>query len=149
MQNIFIEVDPNYQKPSIKICKAVFKEIIKIKNIKSYDVNIIFSSDVLVSDLKKKYFLKDQWTDVIAFPLHNKNENKIEGEIYISMPTAKENAYKFNEPYEKEILRLIIHGTLHLMGFSDSTKSGKEAMRKYEEEYLKKFEWDNLFLNEK
>lgn len=149
MQNIFIEVDLNYQKPSIKICKAVFKEIIKIKNIKNYDVNIIFSSDVLVSDLKKKYFLKDQWTDVIAFPLNNKNENKIEGEIYISMPTAKENAYKFNEPYEKEILRLIIHGTLHLMGFSDSTKSGKETMRNYEEEYLKKFEWDNLFLNEK
>ena len=149
MQNIFIEVDPNYQKPSLKICKAVFKEVIKIKNIKSYDVNIIFTSDVLVSDLKKKYFLKDQWTDVIAFPLNNKNENKIEGEIYISMPTAEENALKFNEPYKKEVLRLIIHGSLHLIGFGDSTKSGKETMRKYEEESLKKFEWDNLFLNEK
>ena len=149
MQKIFIESDPSYQKPSINICTAVFKDVIKIKNIESYNVNIVFASDVLVSDLKKKYFLKNQWTDVIAFPLHNKNENKIEGEIYISMPTAKENAYKFNEPYEKEILRLIIHGTLHLMGFSDSTKSGKETMRKYEEEYLKKFEWDNLFLNEK
>ena len=145
MQNIFIEVDPNYQKPSIKICKAVFKEIIKIKNIKSYDVNIIFSSDVLVSDLKKKYFSKNQWTDVIAFPLHKKNENKIEGEIYISMPTAKENALKFNEPYKKEVLRLIIHGSLHLIGFDDSTKSEKEIMRKYEEEYLKKFKWSDLF----
>lgn len=149
MQNIFIEVDSNYQKLSLKICKAVFKEVIKIKNIKTYDVNIIFTSDVLVSDLKKKYFSKNQWTDVIAFPLHDKNASKIEGEIYISMPTAKENSYKFNEPYEKEILRLIIHGTLHLMGFSDSTKSGKETMSMHEEEYLKKFEWNNLFLNEK
>jgi len=145
MQNIFIEVDPNYQKPSLKICKAVFKEVIKIKNIKSYDVNIIFTSDVLVSDLKKKYFSKNQWTDVIAFPLHNKNASKIEGEIYISMPTAEENALKFNEPYKKEVLRLIIHGSLHLIGFDDSTKSEKKIMRKYEEEYLKKFKWSDLF----
>ena len=149
MQKIFIESDPSYQKPSMNICTEVFKDVIKIKNIESYNVNIVFASDVLVSDLKKKYFLKNQWTDVIVFPLHNKNENKIEGEIYISMPTAEENAYKFNEPYEKEILRLIIHGTLHLMGFSDSTKSGKETMSMHEEEYLKKFEWNNLFLNEK
>ena len=77
MQNIFIEVDSNYQKLSLKICKAVFKEVIKIKNIKTYDVNIIFTSDVLVSDLKKKYFSKNQWTDVIAFPLHDKNASKI------------------------------------------------------------------------
>ena len=145
MQNIFIEVDPNYQKPSLKICKAVFKEVIKIKNIKSYDVNIIFTSDVLVSDLKKKYFSKNQWTDVIAFPLHNKNASKIEGEIYISMPTAEENALKFNEPYKKEVLRLIIHGSLHLIGFDDSTKSEKKIMKKYEEEYLKKFKWSDLF----
>ena len=145
MQNILIEVDPNYQKPSFKICKAVFKEVIKIKNIKSYDVNIIFTSDVLVSDLKKKYFSKNQWTDVIAFPLHNKNASKIEGEIYISMPTAEENALKFNEPYKKEVLRLIIHGSLHLIGFDDSTKSEKKIMKKYEEEYLKKFKWSDLF----
>ena len=148
MKNIFIETDPSYKKPSINICKSVFKEVIKIKNIKNYNVNIIFASDVLVSDLKKKYFSKNQWTDVIVFPFHNENEIEIEGEIYISMPTAKENASKFNELYEKEILRLIIHGTLHLLGFDDSTKSGKKIMSMYVEEYLKKFEWRDLFTNE-
>ena len=148
MKNIFIETDPSYQKPSKNICKSIFKEVIKIKNIKNYNVNIIFASDVLVSDLKKKFFSKKQWTDVIVFPFHNEKENKIEGEIYISMPTAKENASKFNEPYEKEVLRLIIHGTLHLLGFDDRTKSGKKIMSMYEEEYLKKFEWNALFTNE-
>ena len=144
MQNIFIEVDSNYQKPSIKICKAVFKEIIKIKNIKKYDVNIIFSSDVLVSDLKKKYFLKDQWTDVIAFPM-NVDNNTIEGEIYISMPTAKENAEKYNQKYEKEIARLIIHGSLHLLGYADDTLKHKKEMSNLEEILLNETKWEDLF----
>ena len=47
--------------------------------------------------------------------LHRYKKEKIEGEIYISMPTAKENADKFNQAYEKEVARLIIHGVLHLI----------------------------------
>ncbi len=98
-----------------------------------------------MSDLKKRFFLKDQWTDVIAFPLHCIKKEKIEGEIYISMPTAKENANKFNQAYEKEVARLIIHGVLHLLDYSDQSYKEKQTMSKMEENILKETRWKTLF----
>ena len=49
------------------------------------------------------------------------------------MPTAKENANKFNQAYEKEVARLIIHGTLHLLDYSDKSHKEKQAMSRMEE----------------
>jgi len=108
-----------------------------------YHINIIFTSDVYVSDLKKEYFLKDQWTDVIAFPLENTAEF-IEGEIYISIPTAKKNAISYQEPYEKELVRLIIHGSLHLLGIEDKSKEQKKKMNSLEEVFLNQVLWREL-----
>ena len=88
--------------------------------------------------------MKDQWTDVIAFPM-NDNENGIEGDIYISLPTAKENAEKYEEPYKKEVTRLVIHGVLHLLGYDDKTKKEKKVMSNLEEYYLNEENWEKLF----
>ena len=84
-------------------------------------VSIIFGNKTLLQDLKNEFFNIDQPTDVIAFRLNEYEENNIEGEIYICLPVAKENAEYFNEPYEKEVARLIIHGGLHLIGYDDDT----------------------------
>jgi len=119
--------------------------VFKFNKINLYDISIIFTSDIFVSDLKKKFFSKNQWTDVIAFPLHNNKDTKIEGDIYISMPTAIVNADKYNEPYEKEVARLMIHGVLHLIGFSDDTKKEKDIMSKIEDRLLKETKWKDLF----
>ena len=75
----------------------------------------------------------------------NNNFSKIEGDIYISMPTAKENADKYNEPYEREVARLVIHGVLHLIGFNDDTKKEKNIMSRIEERLLKETKWKDLF----
>ena len=95
--------------------------------------------------MKKEFFSKNQWTDVIVFPMHDKNDDSIEGDIYISMPTAIVNADKYNEPYEKEVARLMIHGVLHLIGFSDDTKKEKDIMSKIEDRLLKETKWKDLF----
>ena len=89
--------------------------------------------------------MKNQWTDVIAFPLNSNEKEKIEGEVYISMPTAKENADKFNQAYEKEVARLIIHGVLHLLDYSDQSYKEKQIMSKMEENILKETRWKTLF----
>ena len=77
--------------------------------------------------------------------MHSNKKEKIEGEIYISMPTAKENADKFNQPYEKEVARLIIHGVLHLLDYSDQSYKEKQIMSKMEENILKETRWKTLF----
>ena len=145
MKKISIHSNPEYDYPNKDLCILIIKNIFKFNKINLYDISIIFTSDIFVSDLKKKFFSKNQWTDVIAFPLHNNKDTKVEGDIYISMPTAIVNADKYNEPYEKEVARLMIHGVLHLIGFSDDTKKEKEVMSKIEDRLLKETKWKDLF----
>ena len=145
MKEINIHSNPELERPNEKICKSIINYVLSIEAIKSYEISIIFTSDIYVSDLKKRFFLKDQWTDVIAFPLHTHKKEKIEGEIYISMPTAKENADKFNQAYEKAVARLIIHGVLHLLDYSDQSYKEKKNMSKMEENILKEVKWKILF----
>tara|TARA_Y100000591_G_scaffold12115_1_gene9431 strand:+ start:224 stop:550 length:327 start_codon:yes stop_codon:yes gene_type:complete len=104
---------------------------------------VIFTSDIHLSDLKKQFFSKHQWTDVIAFPLQ-RDSKFIEGEIYISIPTAKKNANLFKEPYKKELGRLIIHGSLHLLGIEDKSIEQKKKMTILEEKFLKDELWRGL-----
>ena len=145
MKEINIYSNPEYDTPNEKICKSIINYVFSKEKINLYEISVIFTSDIYVSDLKKRFFLKDQWTDVIAFPLHSNKKEKIEGEIYISMPTAKENADKFNQAYEKEVARLIIHGVLHLLDYSDQSYKEKQTMSKMEENILKEIRWKNLF----
>tara|TARA_B100000401_G_C52309324_1_gene486490 strand:+ start:34 stop:474 length:441 start_codon:yes stop_codon:yes gene_type:complete len=143
MKNINLFVDKKYEKLNESLCKSIIKKILTHYNYTSYDVNIIFTSDIYLSDLKKKFFYKNQWTDVIAFPLHI-DSKFIEGEIYISVPTAKKNASSFKEPYEKELGRLIIHGSLHLIGIEDKSKEQKKNMTLLEEKFLENASWQEL-----
>ena len=143
MKNINLFIDKKYEKLNESLCKSIIKKILTHYNYTSYDVNIIFTSDIYLSDLKKKFFYKYQWTDVIAFPLHI-DSKFIEGEIYISVPTAKKNASSFEEPYEKELGRLIIHGSLHLIGIEDKSKEQKKNMTVLEEKFLENASWQEL-----
>ena len=145
MKEINIHSNPEYDPPNEKICKSIIRYVLNIEKVNFYDINIIFTSDIYVSDLKKRFFLKDEWTDVIAFPLHSNKKEKIEGEVYISMPMAKENANKFNQIYERELSRLIIHGVLHLLDYSDQSYEEKQTMSRMEENILKEIKWKALF----
>ncbi len=144
MKNIHVFINPKYEKLNEGLCITIVKKVLTHYNFKSIDVNLIFTSDIYVSDLKKEFFSKNQWTDVIAFPINIKNEKSVEGEIYISMPTAKENAKRFKQSYSKELARLIIHGSLHLLGIEDDTVEKKGKMSKLEEYFLKEISWKEL-----
>tara|TARA_Y100001970_G_C14253469_1_gene873444 strand:+ start:45 stop:488 length:444 start_codon:yes stop_codon:yes gene_type:complete len=146
VKKISIHSNKEYDTPDKKVCKSIIRYITKIEKIDSYEISVIFTSDIFVSDLKNRFFSENKWTDVIAFPLHNSEEKNIEGEIYISMPTAKENAKKYNQSYEKEVARLIIHGVLHLIGYSDQSEKEKKIMSTYENSVLKQIKWKDLFI---
>ena len=143
MKNISVFTDEEYEKLNESLCKSIIEKIITHYKYMSYDVNVIFTSDIHLSDLKKEFFSKDQWTDVIAFPLQ-RDSKFIEGEIYISIPTAKKNANLFKEPYKKELGRLIIHGSLHLLGIEDKSTEQKKKMTILEEKFLEDELWRGL-----
>jgi rRNA maturation RNase YbeY len=98
-------------------------------------LNFIFTSDDILFELNQQYLGHKTLTDIITFDL-SESKTKIEGDIYISIDRARENASSFNVTIGKEVLRLIIHGVLHLVGYKDKTREEKDGMRAKEDYYL-------------
>ena len=149
MINVTSDCDPSLISPDLRCIKALVKNIFSKNNVKDAELSYVFCDDTYLFNLKKKFFKQSHLTDVIAFRLNNYEEPKIEGEIYISLPRAKENAKIYEEPYGREVARLIIHGSLHLIGYLDKTRSQKKIMVKHENYFLNKTDWLNLFQNGK
>tara|TARA_A100001011_G_scaffold119794_1_gene126331 strand:- start:248 stop:697 length:450 start_codon:yes stop_codon:yes gene_type:complete len=147
MIKITSDCDPSLVSPDLNCVQVLVKSVFLDKEIKNAELSYIFCNDNFLSKLKKKFFKKNHYTDVIAFRLNSYKQKRIEGEVYISLPRAKENAKIYGEPYEKEVARLIIHGCLHLLGYSDDTKKKKQIMTSLENIFLDKMIWEKLFEN--
>lgn len=98
-------------------------------------INYIFTSDNYLLTINKEYLDHDTFTDVITFNQSN-DPKLLEADIYISIERIKNNAKKFNLPISDELHRVMIHGVLHLLGFTDKEESEKAVMRKKENHYL-------------
>ncbi|NOZ04201.1 MAG: rRNA maturation RNase YbeY [FCB group bacterium] len=140
-----VEIHPALRGPDPKASKALLNHVLKAEGVHDADITIIFGDDELLRDLKKTFFKKDQFTDVIAFRLNDYKEPAVEGELYISLPRAEENARELGEPFPKEVGRLIIHGGLHLLDYHDHTTEEKRQMQEIEDRYLDQFPWKTLF----
>ena len=145
MININIESDPDFKEPNHSIVSSLISYVMDYEGIYEADLSYVFGNDKLLNNLKKQFFQKDHFTDVIAFRLNDYDEENVEGEVYISLPRARANAKKFDQPYNKEIARLIIHGSLHLLGYNDSTKKDKTKMTKKEDIHLNKVNWNKIY----
>lgn len=99
------------------------------------ELNIILTNRETLSSLKKQYFNVDQFTDVIAFNLEDKDED-IEGEVYISIDDVLENSKTFSATFNNEFKRVLIHGVLHLLGYDDHEEDDIKIMRDLEQKYL-------------
>jgi len=144
MINIQFEIDPNIDAPSEKISTEIISSVLMQERKTLAEILVIFTSDEILSDLKKEFFNKEHLTDVISFRLNDYNEEKVEGEIYISIPQVERNARKFDQSISRELARIIIHGSLHLLNYDDSTLDSKNAMTEKENYFLKKTNWKNL-----
>ncbi len=100
-----------------------------------WKVTLIFVDDEYITDLNRRFFDKDQPTDVISFNLTD-SVDAPEGEIYISVDTAQENAPKFNADLTEELYRLVAHGTLHLLNYDDASRAEKAIMTELENKAL-------------
>ena len=144
MINVQIETDQKLVKLKEKSILKLVSVVMKSENIKSAEILLIFTTDNVLMELKKKYFNQEHYTDVIAFRLNDYNENKVEGEIYISVPQVSNNAKQYNQAFNKELSRIIIHGSLHLLNYKDKTPQEKIMMTKKEDYFLNKINWENI-----
>jgi rRNA maturation RNase YbeY len=99
------------------------------------NINYIFCSDNFLLDLNKEYLGHDTLTDIITFD-NSEEESHIEADIFISIERIQENADQLSKSFSDELHRVIIHGLLHIMGYSDKTEEDKLAMREKEDACL-------------
>lgn len=144
MINVQIETDQKLVKLKEKSIIKLVSVVMKSEDIKTAEILLIFTTDNVLMELKKKYFNQEHYTDVIAFRLNDYNEDKVEGEIYISVPQVSNNAKQYNQAFNKELSRIIIHGSLHLLNYKDKTPQEKIMMTKKEDYFLNKINWENI-----
>ena len=144
MINVQIETDQKLVKLKEKSILKLVSVVMKSEDIKTAEILLIFTTDNALMELKKKYFNQEHYTDVIAFRLNDYNEDKVEGEIYISVPQVRKNAKQYNQAFNKELSRIIIHGSLHLLNYKDKTPQEKIKMTEKEDYFLNKINWENI-----
>lgn len=103
------------------------------KNILS--LTYIFCSDKYLLSINKEYLNHNYYTDIITFD-NSMSDQGILGDIFISIDRVKENASEFNEPLQRELNRVIVHGLLHLCGYKDKTEAEQNVMRQREDAYI-------------
>jgi rRNA maturation RNase YbeY len=112
-------------------------QVISEEQKRPWYINFIFCKDEYLLELNKTYLKHQTLTDILTFPYEQDTE-EISGDIFISIDRVIENAAEFNQEFGQELKRVIVHGVLHLIGYSDEGKN-KKSMTEREDYYLGKF----------
>ncbi len=97
-------------------------------------ISIVLTSDEYLGKMNLQYLHHDALTDIITFDYTE--DDKISGDLFISIERVGENAAAYSRNVAEELHRVIIHGVLHLCGYSDKEPQEKETMTRKEDHYL-------------
>ena len=143
-----IQEKKEYEEIIKKVVKECF-ETEKLTDSKMY-INIILTTSKNIKEYNKKYRNIDKETDVLSFPMFEKEEldekikNKdfenldILGDMIISIPKVEEQAKEYGHSFERELAYMVVHSFYHLMGFDHMIEEDKLVMRSKEENVLNK-----------
>lgn len=123
-------------KEKRKVSKWI-NDVIKSHQKKVGNISYIFCSNQYILELNQQYLNHNYFTDIITFDYCY--DNIVEGDIFISIDTVLDNSHRFKTNFNDELLRVIVHGVLHLVGFSDKTAKQQKQMRVLEDEALSIF----------
>ena len=98
-------------------------------------INFIFCTDDYLLQLNETFLKHDNYTDILTFP-DTEDPAVIAGDIFISIPRVTDNAATFEQAFEQELYRVMVHGVLHLIGYKDKTKAERIRMTAKEDEFL-------------
>ncbi|WP_274957903.1 rRNA maturation RNase YbeY [Millionella massiliensis] len=100
------------------------------------EINVIFCSDPYLLEINRHYLHHDYFTDIITFDYCE--NGVLSGDLFISVDTVKANSEEYQVMFHVELLRVIIHGVMHLAGYKDKTDPDAAKMRERENHYLAK-----------
>ncbi|MBE7175705.1 MAG: rRNA maturation RNase YbeY [Mucilaginibacter polytrichastri] len=112
--------------------------VIEAEGYQLRSLNFIFCSDAYLLTMNQQYLRHDTYTDVITFD-QSEEDHRIVGDIFISIERTADNAKAFGIHALDELHRVMVHGTLHLLGYPDKKAAEKKIMRQKEDLYLGTF----------
>ena len=137
-----IEENDKYNNLINTVIQKCF-EVEEIQNTKLY-INVILTIPSKIREINKKYRNIDKETDVLSFPMFEKDEirnvteEEVLGDIIISVDRVKEQAEEYGHSFERELSYMLVHGFYHLMGEDHIEEEDKKIMRAKEENVLNK-----------
>ena len=131
----FFSEETNFKPKQVTLLRNWLLKSIEAENHTLTELNFIYCSDDYLLKINKEYLNHDTYTDTVTF---NNSEIKGEvlGDIFISIDRIRENAKTFKTTTKDELHRVMIHSTLHLLGYKDKSPKDKTLMTAKENEYL-------------
>jgi len=99
----------------------------------------VFVTDEIILDLNRQYLQHDDYTDIITFD--DSAQDVVSGEMYVSVDTVRSNSVLYQTEFRNELLRVMLHGMLHLCGYRDATVDEQNEMRAAEDRHLETFQF--------
>ncbi len=130
----------------------IVNKVLQSLHHKEAEISVHFVGDKRMRTLNRTYRNKDKTTDVLAFAMQEGDafDNKDWGDIFISIPQIKKQAKENKIKFEEELVRMLVHGILHLAGYDHIKKRDAKVMLPLQEKLLAKFVKDvkgsNIFL---
>lgn len=104
------------------------------------EMNYIFCDDEYLLGINRQYLGHDYYTDIITFDSReDQSSTRLDGDIFISVDTVRANGEEYGEGFEREIMRVLAHGLLHLCGEDDLTEAQQKKMRAAENKALERW----------
>ncbi len=98
-------------------------------------LEVVFVNDSEILEMNRKYLGHDYVTDIITFPYHE-NEEPVEGTLFCCLTQISRQSRELNTEFGMELLRVVIHGLLHLVGYDDETEQQRNRMHSLENKYI-------------
>lgn len=132
----------DFEKDLLLKLKEVADECLKYENWPmDVEVGLTFVDNDIIKQINFEYRNKNIETDVLSFPMFDSKveisvEDRIIGDIVISLEKALEQSLEFNHSFEREVCFLLCHSMFHLMGYDHMVKEEEEIMFEKQEEVL-------------
>ena len=136
MNRIEITVTYPHPPPALKNLENICQRILAFQNKHNWELSILCTDDVTIRKLNNKYRGIDKATDVLSFsqfegpplPTYNSEQNIAAGDIVISVDTLLNNSRYHGNSFEDELMRVLVHGILHLQGLEHNEDDAQDDM---------------------
>lgn len=131
---------PNFKKIISNASNNVFDELNQFKD-KNYEISFMMVDNKYIKELNANYRSKDRATNVLSFPMIDKNSLKHEnilGDVVISIDKILSESKDLKIEVDEDLAKISIHGILHLLGYDHVSDNDYEVMNRLEEKIIKR-----------